>query len=269
MVDDSLVYMRGFGAAPTDIGSPDPSLRISPQVFLADGRLVSSRSYPLGAALPEDGTAGPAGAAPGRCPGQYLIRRAFWASFFPDRTIVAETGSTVRLRVHNRLTTAARAAHRRCRRHRARSRPGATTELSFAAPCRGHLRLPRPRGRVRRADPRSARRARRGRARRPVAARARAQPSSSGSGSGCARTWTRCGAARARAGQVIDPARHRRCRGTSCSTTAAGSGPWRCPATRQRTWPPTRRPCRPAPPARSTSATSACSEPGHRSAPGS
>ena len=91
MVDDSLVYMRGFGAAPTDIGSPDPSLHITPQVFLADGRLVSSRSYPLGAALPEEGRPDPLAPHP-NLPGEFLIRRKFWASFFPDRTIIAEVG---------------------------------------------------------------------------------------------------------------------------------------------------------------------------------
>ena len=135
MVDDSLVYMRGFGAAPTDIGSPTPSLRISPQVFLADGRLVSSRSYPLGAALPEDGRPDPLAPHPG-LPGQYLIRREFWASFFPDRTIVAEEGSTVRLRVHNRLTK----PHELRVDGVAGTGPiaaGATATLSFEAPPAG------------------------------------------------------------------------------------------------------------------------------------
>lgn len=135
MVDDSLVYMRGFGAAPTDIGSPDPSLRITPQVFLADGRLVSSRSYPLGAALPEEGRPDPLAPHP-NLPGEFLIRREFWASFFPDRTIIAEVGSTVRLRVHNRLT----------KPHALRIdgvadtgpiAPGATAALSFKAPAAG------------------------------------------------------------------------------------------------------------------------------------
>ena len=135
MVDDSLVYMRGFGATPTDIGAPNPSLRISPQMFLADGRLVSSRSYPLDAALPEAGRPDPLAPHPD-LPGQYLVKRAFWASFFPDRTIVAETGSTVRLRVHNRLRQT----------HELRIdgvagtgpiAPGATTELSFVAPAAG------------------------------------------------------------------------------------------------------------------------------------
>ena len=55
MVDDSLVYMRGFGATPTGLDATNPSLRISPQVFQADGTLLPSRSYPLGAALPVEG----------------------------------------------------------------------------------------------------------------------------------------------------------------------------------------------------------------------
>ena len=102
MVDDSLVYMRGFGSQPSDINAPRPSLRVSPRVFLADGRLVSSRSYPLDAEPPEDGRPEPLGRHP-ELPGHYLVRRAHWASFFPDRTIVAEAGSTIEIRVHNRL----------------------------------------------------------------------------------------------------------------------------------------------------------------------
>jgi FtsP/CotA-like multicopper oxidase with cupredoxin domain len=101
MVDDSLVYMRGFGDAPAD-GSPEPSLRISPRVFLADGTLVASRRYPLDAAVPEDGRPDPLGQHPD-LPGIYRIRRSHWASFFPERTIIAESGSTIRLRVHNLL----------------------------------------------------------------------------------------------------------------------------------------------------------------------
>src|SRR4051812_28411159 len=79
MVDDSLVYMRGFGAVATGLSSPTPSLRISPQVFLADGRLVSSRTYPLNAAPPDEGRPDPMAPDPAR-PGEYLVRRAFWAS---------------------------------------------------------------------------------------------------------------------------------------------------------------------------------------------
>jgi FtsP/CotA-like multicopper oxidase with cupredoxin domain len=135
MVDDSLVYMRGFGATPTDLASPRPSLRISPQVFLADGRLVSSRSYPVGAPLPAEGRPDPLAPHP-TLPGQYLIRRRYWASFFPPRTIVAEVGSTVRLRVHNRLKRA----------HQLRIdgiadtgpiAPGGTATLAFTAPAAG------------------------------------------------------------------------------------------------------------------------------------
>ena len=135
MVDDSLVYMRGFGASPTDIGAPTPSLRISPHVFLERGGLVASRSYPLDAALPEDGRPDPLAPHPD-LPGQYLVRRGSWASFFPDRTIVAETGSTVRLRVHNRLSQP----------HELRVdgvastgpiAPGTTASLTFATPSAG------------------------------------------------------------------------------------------------------------------------------------
>ena len=203
MVDDSLVYMRGFGATPTDISSPNPSLRISPQVFLADGRLISSRSYPLGAPEPEDGRPDPLSEHP-ILPGEYLIRREYWASFFPDRTIVAETGSTIRLRVHNRLQQ----SHALRIDGVASTGPDRSGGDRVAGVCGSptrHLRLHDPgggsverilglhgvpRGRL---------------AERPVEARTLGLPSSSGSGSGCARTSTRSGRARARAGEVIDP----------------------------------------------------------------
>ena len=103
MVDGSLVYMRGFGARPTKRDDAAPSLTFPPQVFLADGTLQESRVYPLDAVLPEEGRPGPA-SGPDRA-GLYRLRRAHWASFFPERTILAETGSTVRLRVHNGLGT--------------------------------------------------------------------------------------------------------------------------------------------------------------------
>ena len=102
MVDESLVYMRGFGEAPTTRDDPQPSLTLTPRVFLADGTLVTSRTYPLDAEVPDEGRPLPADADPAN-PGQYRVRRAHWASFFPRRTIIAETGSTVRLRVHNQL----------------------------------------------------------------------------------------------------------------------------------------------------------------------
>ena len=102
MVDDSLVYHRGFGDRPTDKNDADPSLVIKPRVFLKDGDLVASRVYPVGAPEPRRGTPEPLGADTSN-PGQYLIHRAYWGSFMPERVIVAETGATIRLRVHNRL----------------------------------------------------------------------------------------------------------------------------------------------------------------------
>lgn len=102
MVDDSLVYHRGFGDRPTEKNDADPSLAIKPRVFLKDGDLVASRVYPVGAPEPPRGTPEPKG-PDSRNPGQYLIHRAYWGSFMPERVIVAEKGSTIRLRVHNRL----------------------------------------------------------------------------------------------------------------------------------------------------------------------
>jgi hypothetical protein len=101
MVDGALVYMRGFGGLPS--GDPNPSLTISPTVFVAGGSgPVDSHSYPLVTPdrLPQDGI--PASAGPDPLGGN-LISRRHWASFFPDRTIVAESGSQIRLRITNRL----------------------------------------------------------------------------------------------------------------------------------------------------------------------
>ena len=103
MVDDSLVYQRGFGDKPTALRDARPSLRIVPKIFTRNGTVVQSRTYPLGAALPPNGTPTPAG-PDGANPGQFMIRRNHWASYFPQRTIIAESGSTVRLRVFNGLS---------------------------------------------------------------------------------------------------------------------------------------------------------------------
>src|SRR5680860_100773 len=61
MVDGSLVYMRGFGERPTAKSAAVPSLTITPRVFLANGRLVKSRAYPLGAKRPPEGRPAPNG----------------------------------------------------------------------------------------------------------------------------------------------------------------------------------------------------------------
>ena len=101
MVDGALVYMRGFGDAPAS--DPRPSLTIAPTVFAAGAAgPVASRFHPLVGPdrLPEEGVPASAGADPA---GGNLISRRHWASFFPDRTIVAEAGSEIRLRITNRL----------------------------------------------------------------------------------------------------------------------------------------------------------------------
>jgi hypothetical protein len=106
MVDGTLVYMRGFGDA--DSRDPNPSLTISPRVFLADGRgPIESRVYPLEgeAEVPEHGTPAEDGIDDSG-PGLHFISRRRWASFFPRRTIVAESGSTIRLGITNRLAQA-------------------------------------------------------------------------------------------------------------------------------------------------------------------
>lgn len=83
MVDGSRVYHRGFGDRPTLLRDPNPSLTVSPRVFPRNGTVAASRTYPLNAALPPLGRPAPAAKDPAS-PGEYLIRRAHWASFFPD-----------------------------------------------------------------------------------------------------------------------------------------------------------------------------------------
>ncbi|XAS66267.1 multicopper oxidase domain-containing protein [Micrococcaceae bacterium Sec5.7] len=102
MVDGALVYHRGFGDRRTSASDPAPSLTLSPRVVLRNGSVVASRSYPLNAALPPRGRPQPARPDPAN-PGQFLIRRAHWASYFPERTLIAEAGSIISLRVSNNL----------------------------------------------------------------------------------------------------------------------------------------------------------------------
>jgi hypothetical protein len=103
MVDGTMVYMRGFGQATA--ADPRPSLTIAPQIFLRDGGgPIASRFYPLLGEdhVPHEGCPDPAAIDPSGI-GLHVIRRRHWASFFPRRTIIAETGSTIRLRITNRL----------------------------------------------------------------------------------------------------------------------------------------------------------------------
>ena len=105
MVDGALVYHRGFGDRPTTVRDTAPSLALAPRVFTTDGRVVKSRTYPIGAVPPPRGRPEPAYSDPAN-PGQFLVRRGHWASFFPERTLIAEAGSVISLRVHNNLARA-------------------------------------------------------------------------------------------------------------------------------------------------------------------
>ncbi len=102
MVDGSLVYMRGFGDRRTLRSDPAPSLTCAPRAFLADGRLVDGRTHPFGAPVPPGGRPRPAGRDT-EAAGTYLVRSRYWASSYPRRTIIAEQGAVVRLRIHNHL----------------------------------------------------------------------------------------------------------------------------------------------------------------------
>ncbi|WP_051441765.1 Tat pathway signal protein [Arthrobacter sp. H14] len=147
MVDGALVYHRGFGDRPTAVDDAAPSLTLPPHVFTADGRLVKSRKYPLNATSPHLGRPEPLYSDPIN-PGQYLVRRAYWASYFPERTIIAEAGSTISLRVHNTLAdehelsflnTAPGDSPTAIRRHTTTGRiaPGSSKLLEFEAPPAG------------------------------------------------------------------------------------------------------------------------------------
>ncbi|WP_461174846.1 multicopper oxidase domain-containing protein [Arthrobacter sp. Z1-9] len=141
MVDGSLVYHRGFGERRTTLSDASPSLSMSPRVFTAAGDVVASRTYPLTAPPPPHGRPAPLQSDPAN-PGQYLARKEYWASYFPDRTLIAETGSTIRIRVHNNLSQP-----HELRFHGAGPAggdestgpvaPGASTVLEFAAPLPG------------------------------------------------------------------------------------------------------------------------------------
>ena len=138
MVDGSLVYHRGFGERPGTVSDANPPLWMSPRVFTAAGDVVVSRIYPLAAPPPPLGRPAPLRDDPAN-PGQYLARKEYWASYFPDRTLIAESGSTIRIMVHNHLSQ-----HHELQFHGAGPSggdvstgpvaPGSSSLLEFAAP---------------------------------------------------------------------------------------------------------------------------------------
>lgn len=141
MVDGSLVYHRGFGDHPTAATDPAPALAITPRVFTAGGETVASRTYPLGAPVPPHGRPAPLQADPEN-ERQYLARRGYWASYFPDRTLIAETGSTVEIRLHNNLGQAHQLRFHGCGQGGTDVEtpvlaPGASFLLQFPAPAPG------------------------------------------------------------------------------------------------------------------------------------
>ena len=141
MVDGTLVYHRGFGDRRTAVKDPKPSLAVSPRVFLRNGSVVASRIYPLKAAAPPLGRPAPAAKDPLN-PGEFLARRAHWASFFPERTLIAETGSTISIRVTNNLSQDHSLQFLNVGAGNSHVgtgviRPGQTKTLSFKAPTEG------------------------------------------------------------------------------------------------------------------------------------
>jgi len=103
MVDGTLVYHRGYGERPGSGGTgPQAALTLPTRVVTRAGDVVASRLYPLDAVPPPAGLPAPARPDPEHV-GQFLVRRRYWASYLPERTLVLETGGTLRLRLHNTL----------------------------------------------------------------------------------------------------------------------------------------------------------------------
>ena len=193
MVDGALVYMRGYGEVAA--ADPKPSLTISPKVFLRDGRgPVDSRFFPLDAEVPEEGTPAAPDIDPSG-PHLHFITRRRSASFFPRRTIVAESGAGIRLQITNRLRTP----------HTftidgtvdVTVGPGREQAGRFHRPGARHLPVPRHDRRAGQSRPRAS--TARSSSSRPDATtggRSRTvRPSSSASGCGCWPTSTRSGVA--------------------------------------------------------------------------
>ena len=209
MVDGTLVYHRGFGDRPTATSATRSRAWPSPRgCSPLTGRLVVSRTLPPRCGSAAQGPAGADGTGP-QPPGEYLIRRERWASYLPRPTIIAETGSTIRLRVHNRLTEPHALPARRCRADQAEDRdgpipPGDHRPRVRTAPAPGTYVYSDPDERRRRAGARPVRGAARG----PRRARGGSKPggpSSSGSGCGCARRRPGLGEIAATGG-TVDPA---------------------------------------------------------------
>jgi FtsP/CotA-like multicopper oxidase with cupredoxin domain len=134
MVDGAMVYMRGFGERASTITDPFPSLTISPHAFFADGRLIADRLFPPDAAPPPGGRPEPDSPVPGD-PHVYLLKRRYWGSYFPRRTILAQSGSRIRLRVHNGLSQPhSLTFHGVTGADTGPVGPGAVADLEFPAP---------------------------------------------------------------------------------------------------------------------------------------
>ena len=194
-------------------------------------------------------------AGPGRS-GHSLLRRAYWASYLPDRTLIAEQGATVRLRVRNQLRQAHSSAY---------TSPGvgpATVRIVPGAVGRADLQgSPHP-GTCMYSPPPSHPVERvlglhgvlRGARRRPVAPRPRrhgVRAAVAVALPGRRPEWCR----RASPGERSTPSDAHRSRGTSCSTTARLPVPRASEHESKRG--PTRRRSRPASPATPMCATSA------------
>lgn len=134
MVDGALVYLRGFGERATSRSDAAPSLDAAPHLFRTGGRVEPCPLYPPGSAVAGEHGPGPAAPVPGD-PGTYTVHRRHWGSCFPRRTLVAESGSRVRLRVHNRLRQPHElAVHGLRGATTGKIAPGATGSLDLPAP---------------------------------------------------------------------------------------------------------------------------------------
>ena len=162
MVDGSLVYHRGFGERRTAVSDSQAGAGNEPAGIHRRGPGRGQPDISPDRTVPPHGRPAPLRDDPAYRR-QYLARRGYWASYFPDRTLIAETGSTIRVRVRNNL-----AGPHEIRFHRAG--PGGATSApvlslqedrppGVSCAAAGNLPVHRPRQRARGKNPGPVRRA--------------------------------------------------------------------------------------------------------------
>jgi hypothetical protein len=141
MVDGSLVYHRGFGDRRTAVNDPKPALAMGPRVITANGRVVVSRTYPLGAPVPPHGRPAPLRPDPAFAR-QFLARRGLLGQLLSAADADCRDGQHHRDHGAQQPGAAARDAVPPCRAGRGRRRlrsggAGKSKLLRFRAPLPG------------------------------------------------------------------------------------------------------------------------------------